>query len=80
MSPFKALYGHPPLYLGITDKSVPMVHDLDAWLDERKLMKAVLRPHLHRANLRMKHFADDKQSDRCFQVGNWVYLRLQPYI
>lgn len=26
----------------------------------------------------MKHFADQR-SDRSFQVGDWVYLKLQPY-
>jgi hypothetical protein len=43
-------------------------------------MTNVLRQHLHRANNRMKHFADGKRTDRSFQVGDWVYLRLQPYI
>jgi hypothetical protein len=74
------LYGHAPRYLGIIDLFVPVVKDLQDWLQERKLMTAVLRQHLHRANLRMKHFADAKRSNRCFQVGEWVYLRLQPYV
>lgn len=78
-SPFQALYGHAPRYLGITPDSVP-VHDLQEWLQERQLMTAVLKQHLHRANNRMKHFADGKRTDRAFQVGDWVYLRLQPYI
>lgn len=80
MSPFMALYGHPPRYLGISDTSVPVVTDLHDWLQERQLVTALLRQHLHRANTRMKHFADRKRSDRSFQVGDWVYLRLQPYV
>jgi hypothetical protein len=28
----------------------------------------------------MKHFADAKRSNHYFQVGDWVYLRLQPYV
>jgi hypothetical protein len=28
----------------------------------------------------MKHFADGKRSERSFQVGDWVFLHLQPYI
>jgi hypothetical protein len=28
----------------------------------------------------MKQFADRKRSDRVFQVGDWVYLSLQPYV
>jgi transposase InsO family protein len=64
-TPFQALYGHAPRYLGITADSVP-VKDLREWLQERQLMTAVLRQHLHRANNRMKHFADGKRSDRSF--------------
>jgi transposase InsO family protein len=78
-SPFQALYGHAPRYLGITAESVP-VTDLQLWLQERQLATTVLKQHLHRANNRMKQFADNKRSDRVFQVGDWVYLRLQPYI
>ena len=80
MSPFQALYGRKPRYLGITDASVPVVKDLHEWLQERQLMTALLRQHLHRANNRMKLFADGKRSDRSFQVGDWVYLKLQPYV
>jgi hypothetical protein len=79
-TPFQALYGRPPRYLGITAASVPIVKDLQEWLQERQLMTALLRQHLHRANNRMKYFADRKRSDRSFQVGDWVYLRLQPYV
>lgn len=73
------MYGHAPHYLGITPDSVP-VRDLREWLQERQLMTALVRQHLHRANNRMKHFSDGKRTDRVFQVGDWVYLRLQPYI
>ncbi|MCI86248.1 hypothetical protein A2U01_0107528, partial [Trifolium medium] len=27
----------------------------------------------------MKHFADKKRSDRSFQVGEWVFLKLRPH-
>lgn len=69
-SPFKALYGHAPRYLGITDTSIPVVKDLHEWLQERQVMTALLRQHLHRANNRMKVFADAKRSERSFQVGD----------
>jgi hypothetical protein len=65
-TPFQALYGHAPCYLGLTDLSVPVVKDLQDWLQEHQLMTAVIRQYLHHANLRMKHFADAKHSDRCF--------------
>lgn len=28
----------------------------------------------------MKHQADKKRAERVFQVGDWVYLKLQPYV
>ena len=31
------------------------------------------------AQERMKWFADKRRVDRSFEVGDWVYLRLQPY-
>jgi hypothetical protein len=80
MAPFMALYGHAPRYLGITDASVPAVTDLSDWLREQSLVTALLRQHLHRANNRMKQFADCKRSERSFSIGDWVYLRLQPYV
>jgi hypothetical protein len=80
MAPFVALYGRSPRYLGITDASVPAVADLSDWLRERSLITTLLRQHLHRANNRIKQFADRKRSERSFVVGDWLYLRLQPYI
>lgn len=38
-----------------------------------------LKQHLHRARQIMKDKADKKRSDRTFAVGDWVYLKLQPY-
>ncbi|XP_060216431.1 uncharacterized protein LOC132643911 [Lycium barbarum] len=32
-----------------------------------------------RAQLRMKQHADAYKTDRCFAVGDWVYLKIQPY-
>lgn len=31
------------------------------------------------AQQRMKHFADKKMYERILQVGDWVYMKLQPY-
>lgn len=38
-----------------------------------------LKHHLKAAKHRMKQMADKKRSDREFQVGDWVYVKLQPY-
>lgn len=35
--------------------------------------------HLVQAQHRMKQIADHHRTEREFQVGDWVFLRLQPY-
>lgn len=42
-------------------------------------MIAVLKHNLHKAQNRMKQMADQRRSERSFDVGDWVYLKLQPY-
>jgi transposase InsO family protein len=79
-SPFEVLYGRSPRQLGITDVSTCTVPDLQAWLNERQLMQDLLRQHLERVRLRMKHFADKNRTERVFATGDAVYLKLQPYI
>jgi hypothetical protein len=46
---------------------------------DRTSLISLLREHLHLAQNRMKLQADKRRSERQFEVGNWVYLRLQPY-
>jgi transposase InsO family protein len=79
-SPFEVLYGRAPRHLGLTlTDAVPSL-DLQAWLDQRELMVKLVQHHLHRAQQRMKFQADKKRTDREFQVGDMVYLKLQPYV
>lgn len=40
----------------------------------------LLQQHLKRAQQHMKGSADRRRSDRQFAVGDWVYLKIQPYI
>jgi exosome complex RNA-binding protein Rrp4 len=43
-------------------------------------MQTLVMQHLHRAQERMKRQADKGRSERVFQVGDAVYLKLQPYV
>lgn len=79
-SPFEVLYGHSPRHFGLTDDMVSPVSDVTKLLEERSTMLAAVRQHLLRAQQRMKHQADKRRSERSFQVGDFVYLRLQPYV
>ncbi|KAA3452528.1 BSD domain-containing protein 1-A-like [Gossypium australe] len=73
MTLYEALYSQPPpqhLPYMVGSCTVECVDRTD-----RKLLQF----HLKRAQNRMKHFVDCIRSDRTFQVGNLVYLKLQPY-
>jgi hypothetical protein len=39
----------------------------------------ILKDNLTKAKNRMKQQADQHRSERSFEVGDWVFLRLQPY-
>ena len=43
-------------------------------------MNTLIQQHLARAQKRMKTQADKSRSEHQFAVGDWVYLRLQPYV
>jgi hypothetical protein len=79
-SPFQVLYGHSPRHFGLSTDDTCAVPDVEAWLQQRDLMLRVLQQHLERVRARMKAQADKKRSDRVFQVGDSVFMKLQPYI
>lgn len=78
-SPYEALYGRPPS-LHLPYLSGESAHDeVDSWLLQREIKLKVLQFHLTRAQHRMKQMKDKYRSKRAFDVGDWVYLKLQPY-
>ena len=79
-SPFEVLYGHPPRHFGLTASTVSSQPEVEALVSERATMLASVRHHLHRAQQRMKVQADKRRSERSFAVGDFVYLKLQPYV
>lgn len=78
-SPFEVLYGHSPRHFGLDSASAISVLDLSDWLHEREVMQGLVKQHLLRAQERMKRQADKGRSERCFNVGDSVFLKLQPY-
>jgi hypothetical protein len=79
-SPFELLYGHQPRHFGISSAQVYQVPELATWLQERQIMMQAIRQHLHRVQIRMKDQADKKRSEASFEVGEWVFLKLKPYV
>lgn len=43
-------------------------------------MQALIRSHLIQAQTRMKFQEDKHRSERSFAVGDWAYLKLQPFV
>ncbi|GMI71846.1 hypothetical protein HRI_000853900 [Hibiscus trionum] len=78
-TPYQALYGQPPpIHLPyIAGES--MVAAVDRSLQAREAAIKMLRFHLQRAQDRMKNQADKKRKECEYLVGDWVFLKLQPY-
>lgn len=64
--------------LGYLSLTVPT--PVSDWLQERSVMQEFVRQHLVRAQTRMKNQADKHKSECQFEVNDWVYLKLQPYV
>ncbi|WVZ79744.1 hypothetical protein U9M48_027288 [Paspalum notatum var. saurae] len=79
-SPFEALYGHSPRFFGLEPEHPETTKSWSDWLQERTVMTAVIKQHLHRAKQRMKKQADKGRTERTFEVGESVFLKLQPYV
>lgn len=52
---------------------------MDQLLHARQDLIALLKQNLVLAQARMKVQADQHKSDKSFGVGDWVYLKRQPY-
>ena len=79
-SPFEVLYGYKPKHFGLQDPKPDTVLDLALWLKEREDMQQLIQQNLLRAQQRMKAQADRYRVERTFDVGDQVYLKLQPYV
>ncbi|KAL5715388.1 hypothetical protein ACHQM5_017216 [Ranunculus cassubicifolius] len=79
LSPFKALYGFDPPHFDIQGAPTSTVSTVDEYLQHRAAVLALVQDSLLKAQERVKWFADKKRQDREFQVGEHVFLKLQPY-
>jgi hypothetical protein len=79
-TPFEVLYGHEPRHFGIDHTQDCAVPDLEQWLTDRRLMEQLLQQQLIRVQIRQKHQADKLRTERQFQVGQLVFVKLQPYV
>jgi hypothetical protein len=65
----------------ISEVALPGPEDIEAreFLQERQEMLSKLKENLTQAQARMKRHADKKQTERVLEVGDMVYLNMQPY-
>lgn len=78
-TPYEVVYGQPaPLYSPYLNEESTVVV-VDRSLKARQAAIEMLKLYLARAQNRMKQQADKGRSDRQFTVGDWVYVKLQPY-
>lgn len=78
LTPFEALYGYPPPR---TINYVPGTAKLEAVetsLKTRDQISMLLKHNLQCAKERMK-YSDLRRKEQSYEVGDQVYLRLQPY-
>lgn len=79
MSTFQVLYGRalPTLARYVIDESS---HELvEQFFLHRDEVLQSLKANLLRAQGRMKKFGDKKRTDVTLNVGDWAYVKLQPY-
>ncbi|XP_066373850.1 uncharacterized protein [Miscanthus floridulus] len=79
-SPFEVLYRHPPRHFGLSPPEASSVPDAETMLTKRSTMLNLVRQHLLRAQHRMKLYADKHRSERSFNIGDMVFLKVQPYV
>jgi hypothetical protein len=79
MTPFEAVYGRAPPTIPTYTTGSSMVDHVDRVLHDRAQISRLLKDNLTAAQSRMKQQADKHRSEREFVVGDWVFLRLQPY-
>ena len=79
MTPFKALYGYEALDyadLAFGDSRAPNAKD---WIQDSQDILKILKENLQTAQNQQKLYADKHRIEWSFEVGDLVYLRLQPY-
>ncbi|PKI72896.1 hypothetical protein CRG98_006698 [Punica granatum] len=77
--PFEAVYGRPmPVLVGYEPGSTT-VNEVEEQLHARNAILQELKSNLAAAQNRMKTAADKHGRDEEFKVGDWGYLKLQPY-
>ena len=75
----EVMFGQPPpIYLPYFPGE-SKVEVIDRSLQKREEALKLVKFHMKRAQERMKQLADKKRSDRSYEIGDIVYVKLHPY-
>lgn len=78
-SPFKAMYGIDPKWGVFPDQLVTTSLEAQLEIQQRQDFLDIIKTNLASAQNRMKFYTDSIKTPCQFQVGNWVYLKLQSF-
>ena len=79
MTPLQSLYGYePPKWKDLITNQTRVASVNDHLEDDQKVVQ-ILKENINVARNRMKKQADQHHTEREFEVGEWVFVRLQPY-
>lgn len=76
LTPYEVVYNQPPpLHLPyLAGETIDK--EVDRSLQRREKMITELKQQLQEAQQRMKYYADQHRTERIFEVGDWVWLKL----
>lgn len=78
-TPFKALYGVEANHGTVPVLNLDDSSEAATFLQDRQSLLATLKDNLHKAQNKMKSYADKGRTPRQYHEGDMVYLKLQPY-
>ncbi|MCI03046.1 Ty-3/Gypsy retrotransposon polyprotein, partial [Trifolium medium] len=79
LSPFQVMFGKPPPSIPVYVLGSSSVDACDLLLSDRADILELLRKNLAKAQRIMKNNADAHRREVNYDVGTWVYVKLQPY-
>jgi hypothetical protein len=79
MSPFMELYGYHPPSIASPLKGKAKFQAVEDHIENQSEVLKLLKNNLVTTQNKMKQQEDQHHSEREFEVGDWVFLRLQPY-
>ena len=74
-----ALYGYHPPSITSSLRENSKVQEVEDHIEHQQQVLQLLKDNLNLAQNRMKQHLDQHHSERSFDVGDWVFLWLQPY-